>query len=123
MFQFHFQQFEKKWDKPGEIDVQVHEGFVSSHPGEDRDSDSDEETKVQLPTPIEDEPVEDQQIETAETNVGGNVILPVQQEMETEHQEPEFTENDTNDNQTEDTGMEEENDAITTDTGEVENDE
>lgn len=38
--------------------MQSHEYFVSKHPGEDRDTDSEDEgDKVQLPVPIQDEVV------------------------------------------------------------------
>lgn len=56
-----FQQAQKKWTKPGDCEVKPHEYFVSSHPGEDRDTDSEDEKEEQveqLPTPIQDEDVE-----------------------------------------------------------------
>lgn len=80
--------------------MKPHETFISTHPGEDRDSDSEEEgedrgtapKRPQLPVPIQDEVVEPQQV--TEEDV----------EMQNESTEPE------------------ERDQVR-DTGEVENDE
>lgn len=55
-------QAQKTWEKPGDCQVKEHEGLISSHPGEDRDTDSEDEEpndKKQLPVPIQDEPVEE----------------------------------------------------------------
>lgn len=60
-------QQQKQWEEPGSCKVQAHEYFVSKHPGEDRDTDSedDEETQKkidnskQIPVPIQDEPIDD----------------------------------------------------------------
>lgn len=42
------------------METTEHQGLISSHPGEDRDTDSeDEETKMQAPVPIQDEPIEE----------------------------------------------------------------
>lgn len=55
---FLFQQFESNWEKPGNIEIHGQKRFISSHPGEDRDSDSDDEdSKKQFPTPIQEEPI------------------------------------------------------------------
>lgn len=68
-----FQQFENKWEKPGNIEVHGQKRFISSHPGEDRDSDSeDEDTKQQLPIPIQEEPIE----ETSGTSTDGSQNVP-----------------------------------------------
>lgn len=57
-----FSQTQKQWQEPGKCDVKQHDYFVSTHPGEDRDSDSEEEGEAnsqQLPLPIQDEAVEE----------------------------------------------------------------
>ncbi|CAH1983386.1 unnamed protein product [Acanthoscelides obtectus] len=55
----YYEQMGHKWEKPGEVKVQKHEGLISSHPGEDRDTDSEDEgdSGRQLPVPIEEEPI------------------------------------------------------------------
>ncbi|KAG5894901.1 hypothetical protein JTB14_030606 [Gonioctena quinquepunctata] len=121
---------EKKWNQPGDVEVHSHEGFVSSHPGEDRDTDSeDEDSGKQLPIPIEEEPVEEitesplqpETMPTDEISTGTN--NPVQQNMETEE-----ISNSSNiaEDEGQDEEMEEQNDdddGATADTGEMENDE
>lgn len=55
-----FYHTQEEWQKPGELETTEHQGLISSHPGEDRDTDSeDEETKMQAPVPIQDEPIEE----------------------------------------------------------------
>lgn len=55
-----FQQIQKKWEEPGKCQVKQHETFISTHPGEDRDSDSEDEIspQQQLPVPIQEEVIE-----------------------------------------------------------------
>ncbi|KAJ3647426.1 hypothetical protein Zmor_019305 [Zophobas morio] len=58
----------QKWTKPGDCEVKEHEYFVSVHPGEDRDTDSEDEREEeeegrQLPVPIQDEPLEAENVE------------------------------------------------------------
>lgn len=57
-----YEETQKTWEKPGDLKKKSHEGLIASHPGEDRDTDSedekDEPAKGQLPVPIQDEPVE-----------------------------------------------------------------
>lgn len=54
-----------QWTQPGKCEIKKREQFVSSHPGEDRDTDSEEEVeqekenKKQLPVPIQDEIMEE----------------------------------------------------------------
>nr|CAI5843199.1 unnamed protein product [Callosobruchus analis] len=57
----YYEQMGHKWEKPGEVQVPEHEGFISSHPGEDRDTDSEDEEEAgkQLPVPMEEEPIND----------------------------------------------------------------
>ncbi|CAG9762602.1 unnamed protein product [Ceutorhynchus assimilis] len=58
-------QFERshgnQWEKPGHIEGKSHEGIITTHPGEDRDTDSEDEgdNKSQIPVPIQDEPIEE----------------------------------------------------------------
>lgn len=58
---------EHSWGKPGDVQLHPNEGLISSHPGEDRDTDSeDEDSGDQKPVPIQDELVdENAEIETA----------------------------------------------------------
>ncbi|XP_072391042.1 RNA helicase aquarius isoform X1 [Diabrotica undecimpunctata] len=95
-----------KWNKPGEVPTQSHEGFVSSHPGEDRDTDSeDEDSGKQVPVPIQEEPIDDQPSDPQ------NVEEPTTQEVERM---------DDNEEHSRDEEIEE---SATVDTGEAENDE
>ncbi|XP_017768552.1 PREDICTED: intron-binding protein aquarius isoform X2 [Nicrophorus vespilloides] len=65
MKDFYYAQ--KKWDEPGACDVKDRDRMISKHPGEDRDTDSEDEegdegdkrNKMQVPTPIQEEPIED----------------------------------------------------------------
>ncbi|XP_018334120.1 RNA helicase aquarius [Agrilus planipennis] len=64
-----------KWEEPGKCAVSEHEGFISSHPGEDRDSDSDEEEKEQkkFPKPIEEEPIDNNSKESEEIEIQNTI--------------------------------------------------
>lgn len=55
----YYEEAQKKWQKPGECEIKEHNQLVSTHPGEDRDTDSEDESdgNKQLPVPIEEEPV------------------------------------------------------------------
>ncbi|XP_074037324.1 RNA helicase aquarius isoform X2 [Leptinotarsa decemlineata] len=119
---------EKKWDEPGNVEVHTHEGFISSHPGEDRDTDSeDEDSGKQMPTPIQDEPVEDISHEPvqgqsdgieSETNQSENMETTI---IHTETIQPVAQSVDIDDNNSMD--VDEENNGSTADTDEAENDE
>ncbi|KAF5289862.1 hypothetical protein FQR65_LT01996 [Abscondita terminalis] len=57
-----YYQTQLKWNEPGTCEIKSHEGFISSHPGEDRDTDSEDEREdTQIPVPIEDEPIDEPQ--------------------------------------------------------------
>lgn len=103
-----FQQFESNWEKPGDIEIHSQKRFISSHPGDDRDSDSDDEDSKQLPTPIQEEPIREhedhQSVETTQEHSVENV----------EENEPMEEEVETSDNNSKDNMV---------DTGEAENDE
>ncbi|XP_060536471.1 RNA helicase aquarius isoform X2 [Cylas formicarius] len=65
----HFEQTQKQWEKPGNVEPKTHEGLISAHPGEDRDTDSEDEaedTRNQMRVPIIDEPIEDAVVEETE---------------------------------------------------------
>lgn len=99
---FDDQQTQKKWQKPGQCEVQSHEYFVSKHPGEDRDTDSEDEgEREQLPVLIQDEVVAEVE-ENPEDGRNDEDLEMVEDNGE-----------DANDGNREDVG----------DTGEVENDE
>lgn len=72
------QKTKENWKEPGKCAVKEHEGFISSHPGEDRDTDSEDEKedtkKGQAPVPIQDEPINEDAVEettTVEPEDGG----------------------------------------------------
>ncbi|KAJ8928422.1 hypothetical protein NQ314_019011 [Rhamnusium bicolor] len=120
----------KKWEKPGDVEIHSHEGFVSSHPGEDRDTDSeDEDASNQLPIPIQDEPVEDRAMEVLAipTQTADHIETEVSQPLEGEVSQPIEGEvsqpMESNDSQIHDEEMEEQNEEGMGDTGEAENDE
>ncbi|KAL1512806.1 hypothetical protein ABEB36_002332 [Hypothenemus hampei] len=63
----HYEERQKQWEKPGNVGGKTHEGLISSHPGEDRDTDSEDEgdeSKTQMPVPIQDEPIDDVTIQS-----------------------------------------------------------
>lgn len=56
------QKTQEGWKEPGKCEVKEHEGFISSHPGEDRDTDSEDENEdskkqEKAPVPIQEEPI------------------------------------------------------------------
>lgn len=120
---------ENKWDKPGDIHLKSHDGFISSHPGEDRDTDSEDEDsgKQQLPIPIQDEPVENQSVEVStqiQEQPSDTEEIERMDETENQSRDEEMETNTTVDmeeNNTVNTGEMEE--SSTVDTGEMENDE
>lgn len=74
MMKEYYEQTQKKWEEPGKCEVKDHETFISTHPGEDRDSDSEEEgesggNKQQLPVPIQDEVIGEVQEEVEEAEM------------------------------------------------------
>lgn len=86
---FFFQETQKTWEKPGDLKKKSHEGLIASHPGEDRDTDSedekDEPAKGQLPVPIQDEPVEaTPAVVPEETVVESSEDVPVIEEQDEE---------------------------------------
>ncbi|KAJ8982916.1 hypothetical protein NQ317_004572 [Molorchus minor] len=110
----YYKQTEKKWHQPGDVEVHSHKGFVSSHPGEDRDTDSEDENEGKpMPVPIQDEPVEDDPMESQPAS--SQIVEEAQSETV---QAMDTTETEAQDEEMED-GMEEN----VTDTGEAENDE
>lgn len=59
-------QQNKQWEKPGNIEGKSHEGIITQHPGEDRDTDSEDEKEEpgeQVPVPIQDEPIDESSTE------------------------------------------------------------
>lgn len=109
VLKMHYEQSQSQWQKPGGVEGKSHEGLISSHPGEDRDTDSEDENEegVQLPVPIQDEPIDEASRQSTSTQ------QPVEPE---ESQEVPIIED-------QDEEMEENNTADTIDTGEAANDE
>ncbi|XP_030764098.1 RNA helicase aquarius [Sitophilus oryzae] len=95
----HYEQTQKQWDKPGDIEAKSHEGLIASHPGEDRDTDSEDESENgQMPVPIQDEPVEEEaQVQQVEPQAEPEDV-PVIEEQD------EDMEDNTNREETMDTG-------------------
>ncbi|KAJ8958745.1 hypothetical protein NQ318_016473 [Aromia moschata] len=129
----YYEQTEKKWHKPGDVEIHSHEGFVSAHPGEDRDTDSEDETEgAQLPIPIEEEPIDNKVVESMETQTAqitdeGDNEINQPMEVQEEVSQPESHDSDSSQqresqDQAQDEEMEEGNEIVR-DTGEVENDE
>lgn len=107
---YFFQQTQKKWEEPGMCAIKQHETFISTHPGEDRDSDSEEEAessiRQQLPVPIQDEVIEATPATTEE--VGEDAEMQQQDEADNEEETSADAESERQE---------------VRDTGEVENDE
>ncbi|XP_057663610.1 RNA helicase aquarius [Diorhabda carinulata] len=124
----HYYKSDETWEKPGDVLTQPHEGFISSHPGEDRDTDSEnEDSGKQLPVPIQDEPIEEDSHEITTQNVienttqsgrindNGELLTRDVYMEELSAIDDEMAENSTRDAEMEDNNA--------TDTGEIENDE
>ncbi|XP_066245723.1 RNA helicase aquarius [Euwallacea similis] len=99
-----YEETQKQWEKPGNVECKSHEGMITSHPGEDRDTDSEDEGEqkgAQVAVPIQDEPIEEIVTVTVDN---APEVEGMEQVQEINDQDEEMDETTTADSEVMDTG-------------------